>query len=202
MPEARNERDLNFQNASLLGLSLLRSRVRGACKNRLGAAWRIAELSQALTPCVLPRQRRFARASEQCLFGGIAPAQVLPSSGNRGGSPSRLFRRYLGPQPRSATGLQASPLRDGSTVTERAHHAGAVPLARLLTRLSVSAPSGSFSVALTRRPVVSGADGRGHRVHAGVERGPLHRQPDQLIGGRELRDRPSQVRQEAAREAP
>ena len=64
-------------------------------------------------------------------------------SGNRGGSPSRLFRRYLGPQPRSATGLQASPLRDGSTVAERAHHAGAVPLARLLTRLSVSAPSGS-----------------------------------------------------------
>ena len=31
------------------------------------------------------------------------------------------------------------------------HHAGAVPLARLLTRLSVSAPSGSFSVALTHR---------------------------------------------------
>ena len=121
-------------------------------------------------------------------------------SGNRGGSPSRLFRRYLGPQPRSATGLQSSPLREGSTVAERAHHAGAVPLARLLTRLSVSAPSGSFSVALTRRPVVSGADGRGHRVHAGVERGPLQGQPDQLIGGRELRDRPSQVRQEAVRD--
>ncbi|MCP4469056.1 MAG: hypothetical protein GY813_20215 [Halieaceae bacterium] len=40
--------------------------------------------------------------------------------------------------------------------------------------------------------MVSGADGRGHRVHAGVERGPLQRQPDQLIGGRDLRDRPSQ----------
>ena len=137
-----------FQNASLLGLSLLRSRVRGACKNRLDAAWCIAALTLARAAWLLisarclhtcpsvPHQRR-----RHC----SSPAEP---SGNRGGSPSRLFRRYLGPQPRSATGLQASPLRDGSTVTERAHHAGAVPLARLLTRLSVSAPSGS-SVAAT-----------------------------------------------------
>ena len=71
---------------------------------------------------------------------------------NRSGSSSGLFLADLGLQPLSATGLQASlqasPLRDGSspaTVAERC-----TTLARLLTRLSASAPSGS-SVAPTHR---------------------------------------------------
>ena len=82
--------------------------------------------------------------AQQCLISGVATASVLPSPAGTGGDRrAGSFRRYLGPQPRSATGLQASPLRDGSTVAERAHHAGPVPLVRLLTRLSVSGPSGS-----------------------------------------------------------